>query len=80
MKTEITEVKYGRTNVHGLGCGYAVWQEGEERHEVIVPDYKDMVKLVDGKKTAVRKIDTVIWAKVAGDMGTEELARCLKEN
>ena len=73
-----TEVKYGKTEVNGREVGYMVWMEDGRKHEIIVPAYMDMMKLVDGKKATIRTEDVMAWTQVAGDMGTEELMRHLE--
>ena len=73
------EVKYGRIDVEGEKVGYAVWEKEGKRHEIIVPDYKNLKKIIDGKFVKPTREDVMIWTQVAGDMGTAELLSYLKK-
>ena len=73
-----TEIKYGRMNIDGRETGYATWMEDGRKHEVIAPAYQNLIKIVDGKITKPTKMDIILWTRIAGDMGTEELMKHLE--
>lgn len=62
----IDEIKYGHINIEGTEVGYATWLENGKKHEVIVPPFRNIIKVINGKQTKPTKEDVMIWTKVAG--------------
>lgn len=69
----MVEIKYGRTIVDGKPCGYATWMEDGHKMEFVdIPNMR-LVKLVDNKRVELTEQDIMLWTKIAGWLGTEEL-------
>lgn len=71
----MAEIKYGRAMVDGKLCGYATWMEDGHKMEFISIPGNKLVKLVDDKMVELTEKDIMLWTKIAGWLGTEELYR-----
>jgi len=72
------EVKYGRIEYQGKICGYVTWNENGKKIELISIPYGPLLKFIDGEQVKPTPDDVMIWTRVAGLLGTEELYLMVK--
>jgi hypothetical protein len=70
-----TEIKYGRIPMDNELVGYVTWNEGNDKVELLSPPYHDLIKVMNGKIVGASEEDVMIWTKVAGWLGVEELSK-----
>ena len=57
---------------------YATFQDNDQKIELISKPYGSLIKLVDGKKSYVEKEDVIVWTRVCGWLGIDEIASIFK--
>ena len=69
------EIKYGRVRIDGEMVLYSKWYQNGSKNELISSPYNKLIKLVDGKEVKPTTEDAVVWTKIAGWIGADELIR-----
>ena len=80
------EIKYGRISREGKIVGYAVFETEGKKIELISEPYGPLRVLINGKENNWAEspshfdlgIAVQVWTKVAGWIGTEQMARVFK--
>ena len=69
------EITYGKVKIDGKIVLYSKWYENGSKNELISSPYDKLIKLVDGKSVKPTTEDAVVWTKIAGWIGEEELIK-----
>ena len=75
MTAQEIEIKYGRVRIDGEMVLYSKWYQNGSINELISSPYNKLIKLVDGKEVKPTTEDAVVWTKIAGWIGADELIR-----
>jgi hypothetical protein len=71
------QIKYGRIRIDGELCGYAEYEENGHKIQMISKPYGSLIVLDNGKPRKPTYEESLIWAKVAGWLGEDDLWRGL---
>jgi len=70
------EIKYGRVKLPEFGSelvGYATYEEEGRKVEILSPPYRELIVLENGKRVPTNEVHVLIWTRVAGWLGQEQL-------
>ena len=68
-----TQVRYGYITVKGKRCGFATYKVRDKEVILISIPYGGLIKFVNGQRATVLPEDVMLWAKIAGWLGFDEL-------